>query len=66
MVGALINHEAVGHCHLVLHTKDAQGVYRKLGFIDLMGMFKRRRVPYAPSATGPNLPSSPIISTKGT
>lgn len=43
LVSALIGHEAVATCHITLHTRDAQAVYRPLGFADLASMVRRQR-----------------------
>lgn len=45
LVRRLISHEAVATCHVHLHTRDAHGVYRALGFSERPGfpMWKSRR-----------------------
>lgn len=43
LVRRLVDHEAVGTCHIALHTRDAHDVYRPLGFNDKAGMTRPRR-----------------------
>lgn len=43
MVRKLVDHEAVATCRIGLHTRDAHGVYRPLGFIDGQDMRKPAR-----------------------
>jgi ribosomal protein S18 acetylase RimI-like enzyme len=47
LVRMLIGHEAVATCHVTLHTRDAQAVYRPLGFADLASMVRRQRRPWS-------------------
>lgn len=46
LVRRLINHEAVSTCKISLHTKDAHGVCRPLGFQDFPSMLRRTCRPW--------------------
>ena len=43
MVRKLVDHEAMATCRICLHTRDAHGVYRPLGFADSTDMRKPAR-----------------------
>jgi GNAT superfamily N-acetyltransferase len=53
LVRRLVSHEAVATCKMSLHTKDAQGVYRPMGFEDFPSMIRRTCAPWPGAEAAP-------------